>query len=758
MAIALAGLSGPAGAQGREVRAGGPAANGSPVAMERSAAGKVTVRAVRLSGPFVFDGALDDAIYHTVPPWTDFVQQEPAEGVPATEKTEAWVFFDDENIYVGARLYESRPDRRVTSDMRRDSFNMYFNDHLAVVFDTFNDRRNGYGFSTNRAGGMFDFFTTNEQPSSNWNGVWEARAGDFDGGWTLEMRIPFRSIRFQAGGDTWGVNLRRMSRWKNETSFLSGVPRSWGRRGLNKLSSEATLVGVATPKPSLNLDVKPYALGSLLTDRVATPSFANRRGGHVGGDVKWGVTPTLVTDFSYNTDFAQVEDDDAQVNLTRFSLIVAEKREFFLEGQDAFAFGGSNSGVFPGSGGGGFSPGSPNTGADLSPVLFYSRRIGLSGSSVVPIVAGARVLGRAAAWQIGALNMRTEPLAAVDAAAATPATSFSVLRVNRDVGRRSRLGLIATSRNPAGGTSGATVGTDAQFNLRDDLALGGYFAKTNKEGKAGDASSYRARLDWTNDRYGVSAEHLFVGDGFSPEVGFLRRSAFRRTFGLARFSPRPAHMPGVRKFTYLASADYITAPSGRLQSEEFRGTFATELSSGDFVTTELTQQFERLDAPFVVARNDTVPTGAYRFTQARASYIFGTQRPVSGTLSVARGGFYDGTLTEETWRGRIEVAPRFVAEPTVSLNQVDGPRGHANTNLVSTRVTYSVTPRMFVGGLLQYQSRTSSFSTNLRLRWEYKPGSELFVVYSDGRSTTAPGYPELENRSVVVKVTRLFRW
>ena len=746
-----------AGAQGREPLGAVALPGATTPVMVRDAAGKVTVRGVRLAGPFVFDGALDDAIYRVVPPWTDFVQQEPNEGAPATEKTEAWVFFDDENIYVGARLHESRPDRRVTSDMRRDSFNMYFNDHLAVVFDTFNDHRNGYGFATNRAGGLFDFFTTNEQPSPNWNGLWESRAKDFDGGWTVEIRIPFRSIRFQAGGDTWGVNLRRMSRWKNETSFLSGVPRSWGRRALNKLSNEAQLVGVPTPRPSLNLDVKPYALGSLLTDQAATPAFSNRRAAHVGADVKWGATPTLVADLTWNTDFAQVEDDDAQVNLTRFSLFVPEKREFFLEGQDAFAFGGTSAGAFPGSNGAVFTPGSPNTGADLSPLLFYSRRIGLSGSNVVPILAGGRILGRAGAWQIGALTMRTEALALPDSVP-TPATSYSVLRVNRDVGRRSRLGLIATSRDPAGGPRGTSVGADAQFNLRDDLALGGYVARSSAAGKSGDASSYRARMDWTGDRYGISLEHMLVGDAFDPEVGFLRRSAFRRSFALARFSPRPAHLAPVRKFTYQASADYITDPGGRLQSEDFRGTFATELSSGDFATIDLAQQFERLDAPFEVARRDTVPAGGYRFTQARASYIFGTQRPVSGTLTVAHGGFFDGSLTEESWRGRIEVAPHFVAEPTVSFNQIDGPRGRAQTNLVSTRVTYSVSPRMFVGGLVQYQSRSSSLSTNVRLRWEYQPGSELFVVYSDGRTTDVRGYPTLENRSIVLKATKLFRW
>ncbi len=236
--------------------------------MTRDAAGIATVRATRIDAEFVLDGRLTEAVYTTMQPYTDFVQQEPHEGEPATEKTEVWLFFDDVNIYIGAHLHETDSSRRVQSEMRRDSFNSFNNDHLAVLFDTFNDHRNGFGFAANRLGGMFDWSATNEQPSPNWNGLWASEAADVDGGWTIEIRIPFRSIRFKEGSNVWGVNFRRMVRWKNEISYLNAVPRSWGRRGLNKLSSAAVLVGLETPKKSLNIDVKPYALGSVLTDRL----------------------------------------------------------------------------------------------------------------------------------------------------------------------------------------------------------------------------------------------------------------------------------------------------------------------------------------------------------------------------------------------------------------------------------------------------------------------------------------------------------
>ena len=721
--------------------------------MVRETSGKVTVRATRLTAPITFDGAVNEAMYRTTAPFTDFVQQEPNEGAPATERTEAWIFFDEKYIYVSAKLYETRPERRVANDMRRDAPNLYNNDHLAVMFDTFNDHRNAYGFSTNRLGALFDFYATNEQPSSNWNGLWESRTSDFDGGWSVEMRIPFRSMRVKDQSQVWGVNIRRMVRWKNETSFLSAVPRSWGRRALNKVSNAATLLDIVPPPAGLNIDVKPYVLGSLLSNRSATPAISNKHDGNAGVDIKWGVTPQVVADLTYRTDFAQVEDDDAQVNLTRFSLFIPEKREFFLEGQDAFAFGGTGGGSGTGPGGGFNMTGVQNT-TDLSPIMFYSRRIGLAGSAIAPILGGGRVLGRSGGWQLGALSMRTEETPAASA----PPTTFSVLRLNREIGRRSRIGLMATSREPKAGTSNAAGGIDAQFNLRDDIAITGFAARSRTPGKAGDESSYRAKFDLNADAYGLLLEHLFVGNGFDPGVGFLRRSAFRRSVALARLSPRPAHLKSVRRFTYQGSADYITDSIGRAQSEEFKGSFITELSNGDVFHTELSQAYERLDRPFVVARGVTIPVGSYRYNMARATYTLGTQRPVSGALILAHGQFYNGTLTEVTWRGRLDVSPQLVAEPIVSFNRIDGPSGRGETNLLGSRLTYTVNTRLFAAALVQYQSRTQSIATNVRLRWEYSPGSELFIVYSDGRLTTAPGFPVLDNRSIIVKATRLFRW
>ncbi|MGH9657549.1 MAG: DUF5916 domain-containing protein, partial [Bryobacteraceae bacterium] len=354
-----------------------------------------------------------------------------------------------------------------------------------------------------------------------------------------------------------------MVRWKNEVSYLSPVPLSWGRRGLNKLSDAGSLTGIQAPTNLRNLDVKPYALGAVVTNKQATPPIENVDDLDLGVDAKWGITQSLVADLTFHTDFAQVEDDEGQVNLTRFSVLFPEKRDFFLEGQDVFSFGGMG-GMFGGGGGGGFGPqaiqggGGGGGGNNVTPILFFSRRIGLQNNTVVPIDGGARLIGRGGGYQIGALHMHT---ARSDAAAAEP-TNFSVLRINRDILQRSRVGMIATRRGPslASASENYAYGADAQLNLRTELQIEGSWSATrSSDGPSADGrseQSYRGRFNWNADKTGLQVDHLFVGEGFNPEVGFLRRSAFRRTYGQARYSPRPSSWRGVRKVYYEASLDY----------------------------------------------------------------------------------------------------------------------------------------------------------------------------------------------------------
>jgi hypothetical protein len=375
----------------------------------------------------------------------------------------------------------------------------------------------------------------------------------------------------------------------------------------------------------------------------------------------------------------------------------------------------------------------------------------------VPILGGARLLGRGGGFQVGALQMRTDD----SAVALAPVTDFSVLRLNKDVLSRSRVGVIATRRAP-GATVGVAdnyaYGADAAFNFKTDLSMSGYWSATETPGETDLDSSYRGAFNWNADRTGVQAEHLYVGDNFNPELGFVRRRGFRRSYGQGRFSPRPQGMRGVRKLFFEGSMDYYETTGRAVESREAQGTFRLEFTTSDQLNVEYTDAFEHLAAPFTVAPGVTIPVGDYSFRQGRAVVMLSASRPVSGFVTFTSGEFYGGTILEASWRGRVELSSRLSAEPTLTFNHVETPHGSGDTNVIGSRLTYTLSPRMFVGALVQYQSATKTATSNIRFRWEYQPGSEMFVVYSDGRDTDDTGFPPpILNRSVVVKVTKLFR-
>ncbi|MBI3493201.1 MAG: carbohydrate binding family 9 domain-containing protein [Acidobacteria bacterium] len=713
--------------------------------------GRATIQAVRLSAPLHIDGHLDETVYTTVPPISDFIQMEPRAGEAATEKTEVWVFFDQHAVYVAMRAWESRPDLMVANEMRRDSNNIRMGDCVGFSLDTFHDGRNAYQFEVNPLGARTDGQSANErQYNSDWNPVWDLAVGRFAGGWTVEAAIPFKSLRYRPGtSQVWGFNARRNNKWKNEISFLARVPAAYGiGRGSFAASLFPTLNGIDAPPRSRNIEVKPYVVADLTTDHTAAPAIVNHPDGDVGLDVKYGLTQSLTADLTYNTDFAQVEADEQQVNLTRFSLFFPEKREFFLENQGTFAFGASA------------TTGASQPSGD-TPLLFYSRRIGLNqiGNQglAVPILAGGRLTGRAGRFSIGAIDIGTRDAPKAGA----EATNFSVLRLRRDILRRSAVGVMATTRSAAQSGTGSNdaYGVDGTFAFFANLSLNTYWAKTRTPGLTGRDTSYRAQMEYAGDRYGLQLDRLVVGDAFNPEVGYVRRRNIRESFGQVRFSPRPNRIKSVRKFSGIGTYTYVEDSTGSLQTRTADGEFAIELQNSDRFSVGLLGDFERLAQPFAVTPAAKVPVGAYDFAIGRVGYTFGQQRPVSGNLLVERGAFYNGHRTSVGFsRTRVNLSPRFSLEPNVSINWIDLPDGSFATNLVGSRVTYTMTPLMFVSALVQYNSTTRHTSANVRLRWEYRPGSELFVVYNEERETLTQGFSDLQNGALIVKVNRLFRF
>src|SRR5262245_352711 len=725
-------------AQNTSVVIAGPPAPVAPEVISRDAQGRATVRATRLTSPLKIDGRLDERAYEEVRSMSDFIQNDPAEGEPATQKTEVWLFFDDEAIYVVGKCWEDHLDKMIATEMRRDGA-ITQNDSFAWSFDTFYDHRNGVLFEVSPLGGRTDGQVTNERSvNTNWNPVWKLAVGRFEGGWTVEAMLPFKSLRFRPGrSQIWGFQARRKNLWKNEISYLTPIPREVLGQGHFRSSLDATLVGLEIGSGSRNIEFKPYMTSDVTSDRVVRPAINNDVGAQFGVDAKYGVTQNLIADFTYNTDFAQVEADEQQVNLTRFNLFFPEKREFFLENRGTFAFGGSADAV--------------------TPVLFHSRTIGLNDARQVPIVGGGRLSGRVGRFELGVLDIQTDD----EERAGARSTNFQVARVKRDIFRKSSVGVIMTGRSHGQRAAAArqSVGIDTTLAFFNNLVFDAYWAKT-PNGADGDRDSYRARFDYSGDRYGVVAERLAIGDAFNPEVGFVRRADIRRSLAQLRFSPRPIRSRIVRKYSWIGTFDYFENGAGHLDTRNVQGQFGVDFQNSDTMSVEYLSTYEFIPAPLTLAPGVAVAVGSYRSANVTGSYGFGAQRTLaSGTASLQYGSFYGGHKTTFTIaRARSNFPPHLSIEPSYSVNRVDLPQGSFTTNLVGSRVTYMMTPLMFTSALVQYNSVSHSVSANVRLRWEYQPGSELFVVYNEQRDTLGTAFPLLTNRAFIVKINRLFRF
>ena len=741
-------------AAGSGVVTDGPPVPIAPQSIARDARGQATVRAIRLLAPLVVDGTLDEDVYTQNEPFGDLIQVVPATGQPATEKTELWFMFDDRNIYLGARVHDSAPPEQwVANEYRRDTNQLRQNDHIGIGLDTFYDRRSGFMFYATPLGAFSDFSVVDEgQPNTDWNPVWNVRTGRFAGGWTMEIVIPFKSLRFNGGrNQTWGLQIRRSVRRKNEWDYLTPVPASMaGPQALNRVSMYGNVVGIDAPPAGRTFEIKPYVFGRSTTDRLRTPPLSNDLDTQVGGDVKYGITANLTADFTYNTDFAQVEVDEQQLNLTRFSLFFPEKRDFFLEGRGIFDFG---------RGGASSGAGSPGGGAQQTstPYLFYSRRIGLNRGRVVPIEAGGRITGKVGKYGIGLVNIQADS----ESVSGTPSTNFSVLRVKRDILRKSTIGAMFTGRtqsNVPGADGNVAYGVDGAFSFYQNLNLNAYWARTKTDGLVGDDDSYQAKFDYSPDRYGARFEYLKVGDHFNPEVGFLQRDDFKRAFASLRFSPRPKDFLGVRKFTWQLDLEHLENGAGRLETRTQVGKFVMERNSSDQLTVEATRDYEMIVQPFPVATGISIAPGSYSFDDVQVTYALGAQRRIQGSLGAQVGDFWNGTIRSLSYTAaRVSVLKQFSIEPTIQRSRVELPNGAFTTTLFRTRTDYAFSPRMFASALVQYSSADRSFSSNIRYRWEYKLGSEFFVVYTDERDTRTSGYPGLKNRALVVKLTRFFR-
>jgi hypothetical protein len=702
--------------------------------------------AVRATGPITLDGRLDEAGWTAAPLAKDFIQNDPREGEPATFDTEVRLLYDDEALYVGVFARDDQPSGIITNELRKD-FNTGNGDGFQVVIDTFHDERNGYQFAVNPAGAKWDAQMSNEgrENNSNWDGVWDVRTRVAENGWYAEIRIPFRTLKFsQESRQTWGINFQRRLRRYNENSYWAPLQRI---HQLARVSMAGTLEGLQGLRPGANLRLKPYGLVS--SNRLA--GGATDGDADVGFDVKYGVTSGLTWDFTVNTDFSQVEADEQQVNLTRFSLFFPEKRDFFLENSGVFQFSaGTDRG---GGGGGGGGGGRQNQSQDM--ILFFSRNVGLSSAGdAIPILGGTRLTGRAGGFSIGALNIQQRE------SRSTPSTNYTALRLRRDLLASSDIGLMVLNKEVAGSAYNRAVGVDANFRFFRDLTFNLAIAKTDSPqarlpGTGGDLYS-KSSFGFRDNFWELRGAYQTIGDRFNDEMGFVPRTGVDNgeLFVGTHIRPKRTQKWLRETFPHFQIENFTRQQGLGLESRYMDWHLPITLQDSTFIEAGVNPNVEIIRRPFTIngRRNIQVLPGRYEFKENFILWRTNGAAPVSFNGRYSIGDFYDGYRRAYEFGTTVRTNEHFIVSGSLAFNDIDLPQGAFTTTLVTGRVNYFFNTKVFLNALLQYNTDARQWSSNVRFNIIHRPLSDIFLVYNE-RHDTRSG--DVLNRAFIAKMTYL---
>ncbi len=676
------------------------------------------LRAILISDGVQLDGRLDEPFWEMADSITDFRQREPEEGAPSTERTLVKLARDQDALYVGVRAFDADVDGIRATQLRRDA-DLEVDDYVMLLLDSFHDRRSGFVFRTNPNGAMWDAqFTRILDANENWDGIWDVAVARDASGWSAEFRIPFRTLRFRSGGDgIFGFNVQRFIRRKNEVALWRG----WGRgEGIYRLIYEGEVSGFDDLRRGTDLEVKPYVLGrATATDHDASGSALQSGGvtGKAGVDAKLAISPTVTADLTVNTDFAQVEVDQQVINLTRLPVFFPEKRDFFLESSGIFDF------ATPGR---------------LQP--FYSRRVGLGDDGrVVPILAGGRVYGRVGPWTLGVLDVQT---------GTGDRANDLVVRVKHDLLDRSYVGAIGVQRLAVGADGPERV---AGLDVDLPLVVGGrnlepsfWIMGSRTPGSKGVPVAWRSAINYPNDLFDNFMSLYRIDAGFSPTLGFVRRTGIWQTTGHVNFMPRP-HRLGIRQLEInfpIPTWDIIADESGspfktrdwQTATFEWRplgGTF----ESGARFEINIQRFFDRPVDTFEVFRGVKIGPDRYWWTRGELQYETSRRQPVNLAALFSWGGFYDGRNTEVNlgadWRGGGHV----ILGSTLSRSRVTLPAGNFTATQVTGRVEYAFNTRTSFMGFVQYNNEDQRVDFNLRFHWIPRIGDDLFIVWNSGYTT-----------------------
>ncbi|HEX9421775.1 MAG TPA: DUF5916 domain-containing protein [Pyrinomonadaceae bacterium] len=699
-------------------------------------AGPRRIQALRVTQAIKIDGFLTESAWSLAQPATEFVQERPSEGAPATERTEVRLLFDDKNIYFGILAFDSDAAHINARELVRDA-TFSNDDKVEILLDTYHDRRNAFRFAVNPLGTQQDALITDEGRDVNvsWDGSWVSEGRIDAEGYVVEIAIPLTTLRFTEGIESWGFNVARIIRRKNEENLWTSWQRSFG---LERVSQAGELGGVEDLRRRRLREIKPYASGEWRegVPLIGANGFDAGVRARAGLEVaKLGITPSLTAEFTINPDFGQAEVDDQIVNLSRFSVFFPEKRDFFLENSGIFLFGreGENQ-------------------------AFFTRRIGLTDrGQPVPIDYGAKVTGKIGPYNVGFLQVQTRKLGQASTGFGIPRQQFTVLRLKRDILKRSYLGAILVNRQGAtaigAGSYNRVGGADAEFNLTDHYTLKAFWMGSAAPGIRSGAGSSRIESIFENDLYRFITVYEDVGAKFNPEVGFIERNAIHQYFGQFAYKPRPKFIPHVQQMEFETQIEYFTDRAGKLATRQTELSWDTVfMNSSELFFRPIEDVNDVLTEPFEIRPGIVIPPGTYHFNRPRVSFTSDLSKRIVFNVREKWGDFYSGRRYETsggvTWRP----SAHLLVDLSESYNRVRLREGNFSTSLFAGRLNYNFSRKLLTSALVQLNSAARLSVINVRLRYIYRPNSDFFIIYNQ---TTGAGL-ERPSYSLQVKLTRDF--
>ena len=702
--------------------------------------GRPTVAAVRVTKAPDIDGHLIDEAWNYAKPAGEFLQKEPKQNIPHSQRTEFRVLYNNDTLFVGVWCFDTEARNIIAHTMERDVM-MRYEDMVNITLDTFQDRRNGYIFTVNPNGARSDATVSNNTSrNSEWDGAWRAKSKKHAWGWSIEVAIPFKSLSFDEKNDSWGINIyRNIGRFGERGQWANSrrISRSYHVSGCGDLT------GLHGLRQGIGLDITPYATGKYSKDYDSKDSDLL---GDFGFDVRYRLTPSLTALASINTDFAETEIDTRQVNFTRFPLFFPEKRQFFLEDSGIFGFGGGES--------------SRRRSRDSSDTLlmpFFSRRIGLSSKGqITPIQFAGKVTGRIKDYNIGLLN-------AVVEGDDHPRNAF-VGRVSRNVFEQSSFGFLTTVGDPNSDEMNSVTGIDFQYRNTD--FMGGHTFEANlyalgsySEDLGGLEPTWATNAKLYDRNIELSASVMEIGNDFNPAMGFVRRRGTRRHMLEAEFTPYFEEISWLRNTRHGYEAElYTDLGNDVVNTKQTFNLASLSFESQEMLSLSVSHHTDRPNKDFDISDGTVIPAGNYDWWDARLSLNTGLYRKFAAANSYTVGSFYDGD--------RQQLSSTLVYRPTnrislmldYSLNLIDWEQFKDSTiNLISGRIQYSFTPDLTLFNLIQYDDISNSIGVNSRLQWEYKPGAKMFFVVNQGYVDEMTGFV-IRDLEVVAKVGGLFRF